>query len=142
MSDQEQSFKVQDRRSFDEDGNLKQQQEPADPEKAPEDKVEAAPGPEPQPEPRDDKGPEQPLPPVDFPSLVLSLAHAAMMHLGQIPDPQSGQPTPANLPLARHAIDTIGMLKDKTKGNLTDDEQRIMDHVLTDLRLAYVQMNK
>jgi hypothetical protein len=82
-----------------------------------------------------------PLPPVEFSGLILSLSHAAMMHLGQIPDPNTGQ---ANMDrdLARHTIDTIGMLKEKTEGNLTPEEQRLIDHALTELRLAYVRLNR
>lgn len=82
-----------------------------------------------------------PLPPVEFSGLILSLSHAAMMHLGQIPDPNTGQ---ANMDrdLARHTIDTIGMLKEKTNGNLTPDEQRLIDHALTELRLGYVRLNR
>lgn len=83
----------------------------------------------------------QPLPPVDFGGLILSLSHAAMMHLGQIPDPNTGQ-AQMDRDLARHTIDTIGMLKEKTEGNLTPDEQRLIDHALTELRLAYVRLNR
>lgn len=82
-----------------------------------------------------------PLPPVEFSGLVLSLSHAAMMHLGQIPDPNTGQPH-MDRDLARHTIDTIGMLKDKTEGNLTPEEQRLIDHALTELRLAYVRLGR
>lgn len=82
-----------------------------------------------------------PLPPVEFSGLILSLSHAAMMHLGQIPDPNTGQPV-MDRDLARHTIDTLGMLKDKTAGNLTPEEQRLIDHALTELRLAYVRLNR
>ncbi len=138
MSEQDQGFTVKDRRSFDDQGNLKDQQEQAQAadDATAEDKTDQAVGNEQMPPP------DAQLPPVDFAGLVLSLAHAAMMHLGQIPDFESGQPAQPNLPLARHAIDTIGMLKEKTTGNLTDEEQRIVDNILTDLRLAYVHMNK
>ena len=139
MSEQDQGFTVKDRRPFDDQGNLKDQQEQAADAQAqaPEENAgqEAADNQQAPP-------PDAQLPPVDFSGLVLSLAHAAMMHLGQIPDLESGQPTEPNLPLARHAIDTIGMLKGKTTGNLTEEEQRILDGILTDLRLAYVHMNK
>ena len=82
-----------------------------------------------------------PLPPVEFSGLILSLSHAAMMHLGQIPDPNTGQ-AQMDRELARHTIDTLGMLKDKTEGNLTPEEQRLIDHALTELRLAYVRLNR
>lgn len=82
-----------------------------------------------------------PLPPVEFSGLILSLSHAAMMHLGQIPDPNTGQ-AQMDRDLARHTIDTLGMLKEKTKGNLSPEEQRLIDHALTELRLAYVRLNR
>jgi hypothetical protein len=82
-----------------------------------------------------------PLPPVEFSGLILSLSHAAMMHLGQIPDPNTGQ-AQMDRDLARHTIDTIGMLKEKTEGNLNPEEQRLIDHALTELRLAYVRLNR
>ncbi len=64
-----------------------------------------------------------------------------MMHLGQIPDPNTGQ-AKMDKDLARHTIDTIAMLKEKTAGNLTPEEQRLIDHALTDLRLAFVRLTK
>ena len=58
-----------------------------------------------------------------------------MMHLGQIPGPD-GQPMPADLELARHTIDTIAMLQEKTKGNLDPEEQKLVDTALVELRMA------
>jgi hypothetical protein len=58
--------------------------------------------------------------------------------LGNIPDPQTNQPT-QNLPVAKQMIDMLGMLKDKTKGNLTEDEQGLLDSVLFNLRMQYVR---
>ncbi|KIX15890.1 DUF1844 domain-containing protein [Dethiosulfatarculus sandiegensis] len=81
------------------------------------------------------------FPPVDFSSFVLSLSHAAMMHLGQIPDPQTGE-TQTNVGFARHTIDTIAMLQEKTKGNLESDEKQLLDNILTELRLAFVRLAK
>lgn len=79
------------------------------------------------------------LPPVDFGGFILSLSHAALMHMGQAPDPQTGQAV-LNLDLARHTIDTLAMLQDKTKGNLDPDEQRLMDNALSQLRMIFVQL--
>lgn len=142
MSEQDQGFKVKDRRLYDDDGNLKQQQDQPETEQTTQAEPTAEQLDEAQAASETGKGSDMPLPPVDLPSLVLSLAHAAMMHLGQLTDPETGQAGQSNLPLARHAIDTIAMLKEKTKGNLTDEEQNILDNVLTDLRLAYVHMSK
>ncbi len=78
------------------------------------------------------------LPPVDFATFVFSLNTSALVHLGEIADPSTGKKD-KHLILAKHAIDTIGMLYDKTKGNLTKDEQDLIEHVLYDLRMRYVR---
>jgi hypothetical protein len=76
--------------------------------------------------------------PVDFVSLIISLATQALIHLGDIPDPESHLST-TQLPLARQTIDLISLLEEKTRGNLTPDEQRVLGQVLADLRMRYVQ---
>ncbi len=79
-----------------------------------------------------------PLPEVNFPSLIFSLSSTALVHLGELPDPQTNEKK-KDLSLAKHAIDTVAMLKEKTAGNLTADEERFITNVLTDLRLRYVK---
>lgn len=79
-----------------------------------------------------------PLPEVNFSSLIFSLSYSALFHLGETADPQGGEKK-KDLPLAKHAIDTIAMLKDKTRGNLTEEEQRFLDNILMDLRLKFVK---
>ncbi len=81
---------------------------------------------------------EIPLPQVTFATFVLSLNTSALVHLGEIPDPDNNK-SECNLQLARHAIDTIAMLKEKTAGNLTDDEKALIDHILFDLRMKFVK---
>jgi len=78
------------------------------------------------------------LPPLDFTTFVLSLSTTALVSLGLVPDSDGSRP-PANLPLARQTIDLIDLLRDKTRGNLTGEEERLLDQVLTDLRLKFVQ---
>lgn len=78
------------------------------------------------------------LPAVDFSTFVLSLAHSALVHLGVAPDPATGQEHPPSLPLARQTIDLVSLLADKTKGNLTGEEERLLEQLLYDLRLRYV----
>lgn len=82
---------------------------------------------------------EERLPPASFALLVSSLATQAMMSLGQFPDPFENKPV-VRLEAARHTIDMLAVLEEKTKGNLTPDEQAMLAHVLTDLRMAYVAM--
>lgn len=84
-----------------------------------------------------------PLPPVDFNTFVLSLSSTALVHLGAAPaELFDGSPPPANLPLAKQTIDLIAMLEEKTHGNLTGEEERLLSTVLYDLRMRYVQAAK
>jgi len=78
------------------------------------------------------------LPKVDFEAFIYSLFTTAMLHLGEIPDPDSGEAS-VNLPLAKHVIETLAMLEEKTKGNLTDGEAKELDEFLAHLRLLYVK---
>ncbi len=84
---------------------------------------------------------DRPLPEINFSSFILSLSTSALMHLGEVPDPVSKE-TEKNLPLAKQSIDMLGMLQEKTKGNLTPDEEKLLDHLLTDLRWRYVRRAK
>jgi uncharacterized protein DUF1844 len=76
---------------------------------------------------------------IDFYTFVLSLGSSALVHLGDTPHPETGEPAPANLPLAKQTIDILVMLREKTKGNLTAEEEQFLEHLLTDLRLRYVE---
>ncbi len=86
------------------------------------------------------KEPPQELPQLDFSTFVLSVIGSAYVHLGDAPNPE-GQPEP-NLVLARQDIDLLGILQDKTKGNLTGDEERLLDQALYDLRVRYLEVSK
>ena len=79
-----------------------------------------------------------PLPEVTFATFIMSMNTSALVHLGEIPDADGKEPE-CDLMLARHAIDTIAMLKEKTEGNLTKDEQALIDHILFDLRMRFVK---
>ena len=81
------------------------------------------------------------LPHVDFSTFVLSLSHSALVHLGEAPNPETGM-LQKNLVLARQTIDLIAMLDEKTKGNLTGDEERLLGQILFDLRMRYVELSK
>ena len=84
---------------------------------------------------------DEALPVVDFSTFVLSLSHSALVHMGDAPSPEDGLSHP-NLPLARQTIDLIAMLEDKTRGNLTGDEERVLSQVLYDLKLRYIEVSK
>ena len=79
------------------------------------------------------------LPPVDFSNLIISLSTSALIHLGEVPDPVTNKQD-KNIEMARHTIDIIEMLKDKTKGNFTESECKLIDAVLFDLRMRYVSI--
>jgi hypothetical protein len=74
---------------------------------------------------------QSPLP-VTFSSFVVSLAHSAMMHLGQAPHPGTGQ-THANLPLAINTIDLLRLLRQKTTGNLDAEEEKLLNTLVEEL---------
>ena len=81
------------------------------------------------------------LPAVDFHTFVLSLGSSALLHLGELEHPEGG-PAEKDLPLAKHTIDILSMLEEKTKGNLTSAEEKLMQSLLYDLRLRYVNARK
>ena len=81
------------------------------------------------------------LPEINFPSFILSLSSSALLHFGDIPDPVSGTQE-RNLPMAKQTIDILGVLKEKTQGNLTNDEEQLIDNLLHDLRIKYVEESK
>jgi hypothetical protein len=85
-------------------------------------------------------GPRE-LPSIDFSTLVLSLSHSALLHLGDAPDPITGKRA-TNLQLARQTIDLLALLQEKTRGNLTGAEERVIEQALFDLRLRYVEVAK
>ena len=73
-----------------------------------------------------------------FSTFILSLSTSVLVHLGELPDPVTGQKG-ANLQLAKQTISVIELLKEKTKGNLTEDEEKLIDTVLYDVRLKYIK---
>jgi hypothetical protein len=74
-----------------------------------------------------------------FPGFVLSLATSAAVHFGDIPDPSSGEPGEPNLPAAARIIELLTMLQEKTRGNLIPEEEKLLDDLLYELRLRFVQ---
>ena len=87
---------------------------------------------------RPEGGAPQDLPPVDFASFVMMLTNNVMVFLGQVPSPVTQQPQ-VDLEQAQHTIDIIMMLREKTRGNLTDEEERFLQELLPQLQMAFVQ---
>ncbi len=81
------------------------------------------------------------LPPVDFSAFIFGLGQMALMHLGELPEPQSGERRP-DFEQARHTIDILDLLERKTRGNLTEEEEGLLRHLLSDLKLRYVRLAK
>ena len=82
------------------------------------------------------------MPEVDFATFALSLASSALVHLGEEPGPDGEGTGEVQLPLARQTIDIMAMLRDKTRGNLSVEESRLIDSLLYDLRMRYVEKAK
>jgi hypothetical protein len=79
---------------------------------------------------------------ISFAAFVLSLAHTAAVHFGDIPDPMSGQASEPNLPAAHQMIDILTLLETKTRGNLTAEERQLLEQLLFELRMRYVEAEK
>ncbi|MFO7972053.1 MAG: DUF1844 domain-containing protein [Desulfobacterales bacterium] len=78
------------------------------------------------------------LPKINFATFIFSLNSSVLVQLGLIEDPATGKKT-KNLPLAKQTIDILGMLEEKTRGNLTNDEENMLKNILYDLRMIYVK---
>jgi len=126
-------FTVQDRRRFSETGEAR--------EDAPETPSAAANEPTEKPAAAASEPAQEPLPEINFSTFIISLSTQALMHLGEIADPLSGKVN-RDIPVAKQMIDIIGMLKDKTKGNLNSGEEKLTEEILFDLRMKYVEAVK
>ena len=146
MSEEEKGFVVKDRRIFtDEDKEAKAKDETSQPRPATDEQAQSPPKTEKPPEPeaqepsKTDASEEQPqFPEINFSTFVVSLNASALLHLGAIEDPTTGQKT-KNLPMAKQTIDILSMLEEKTAGNLNNEEKNLLKNILYDLRLMYVK---
>ena len=84
---------------------------------------------------------EAPEDAITFSTFLIGLASSALIHLGEAPNPETGK-AERDLLLARQSIELLGMLHDKTRGNLTPEEKQLFDNLLADLRLRFVEANK
>ncbi len=78
-----------------------------------------------------------PMPEVTFSTFILSLASSALVHLGEVPNPETGS-TETNLPLAKHSIDVLEMLHMKTERCLDEQERKLLESILYELRMKFV----
>ncbi len=123
-------FIVKDKRTFDTQGKLKEEFKKAEKEE----------GKDKEKEKKEEKG-FTPLPEINFSSFLLSLSSSTLLHLGEIADPQSGEKK-KDLALAKQSIDIICLLKEKTKGNLSQEEEKLLEHLLYDLRVRFVKASE
>ena len=89
-----------------------------------------------------ERGAAEPAPAITFPAFVLSLAHTVALHLGDVPDPSTGEPGKVNLEAAQHMIDILALLEEKTRGNLSAEERQLLDQLLFELRMRFVEVKK
>lgn len=131
--EEDKGFKVDDRRRFSPDtGETREnkenvtppegQNEPAAVQQPVEEKIRA----------------EEALPAINFSTFVISLSTQALIHLGEIPNPLSGK-AEKDISVGKQMIDIIGVLREKTRGNLDKGEEKLMDDILFDLRMKYVE---
>jgi len=129
-------FKVTDKRKFAEGGERKEEAAAPPEEKAEAEFPKAAEGVE---TPEDDPTVDPSMMEVNFSNFVLSLGTSAVLHFGEFPDPTTGK-TEKNLPMAKHTIDILNMLRDKTSGNLEEEEEKLLSDLLYQLRMKYVSL--
>ena len=122
--DEKDEIKVNDKRRFNEDGESSQ--------------VEAEPKVEESPQPESFSGSAETM---NFSSFLIGLATQAMVMMGEVPHPETGQST-ENLEAAKQTIDVLGLLEEKTAGNLTETEQKLLAEILASVRMAYVSKKK
>ncbi len=146
MSEEDKGFVVKDRRIFtDDDKQAEAKDERTQTQPSTDEEVQSEPtaaetrAPE-TPEPSKSDASEEPpqFPEINFPTFVVSLNASALLHLGAIEDPTSGQKD-KNLPMAKQTIDILSMLEEKTAGNLNNEEKNLLKNILYDLRLMYVK---
>jgi uncharacterized protein DUF1844 len=80
-----------------------------------------------------------PEPQLTFTAFVLSLASSAAIHFGDLADPESGEKTAPNLEAASQMIEILSLLEQKTRGNLTPEEQQLLEQLLYELRMRFVE---
>ena len=90
----------------------------------------------------DDTQKDQQASAINFVAFVLSLAHTAAVHLGDTEDPVSGKKMEPHLPAAHQMIDILALLEEKTRGNLTAEERRLLEQLLYELRVRFVEVSK
>ena len=125
MSEEKSGFTVKDRRIFAEkDEDVKNKEAKNEPSKQ-----------------EAENEPQAPLPEINFATFIFSLNASALLHLGVMEDPTTGKKV-KNLSVGKQTIDILGMIEEKTKGNLSKEEENLLKNILYDLRIIYVKEQK
>jgi hypothetical protein len=135
--DEKKDFVVKDRRIF-ADENLDATETEKDDTAAPQEDTATDSQPEAESPTEQQQEPPPQFPEINFATFVASLNASALLQLGAIEDPTSGQKN-KNLPMAKQTIDILSMLQEKTTGNLSEEEENLLKNVLYDLRIMYVK---
>jgi len=125
MSEEKSGFTVKDRRIFAEESEEEKKEPPKQETKEEEEK----------------KEPQAPLPEINFATFIVSLNASALLHLGVMEGPIAGKKV-KNLSMGKQTIDILGMLEEKTRGNLSKEEENLLKNILYDLRIIYVKEQK
>jgi hypothetical protein len=131
---EEQGFSVSDKRHFREDGEVRSSEPSPEPVKTATESPRADASIEPHPEADQEPGA---YPQIDFPSYILSYYTQGLVLLGEVPNPYTNQKE-EDVEGAHHTVDILSMLQEKTKGNLTKDEEQLLDSVLYELRMKFM----
>jgi hypothetical protein len=137
----EKGFVIKDKRIFDETGDVRNEKGEEKPKKETPEKPDIS---EKEAIPKKDEESEnwgkgsQPFPEINFPSFIFSLHTSALLHFGDIPDPISKKQN-VNLTAAKQTIDILDMLKEKTTGNLDENEEKLLEGILYDLKMRFVK---
>lgn len=131
MTEEDKGFIIKDRRIFAEGDQEKEDKKESSGEEV-KDQAQKETAPE------EKQKPEIHLPEINFATFIFSLNTSALMHLGVIGDPTSGKKV-KNLAMGKQTIDILSMMEEKTKGNLTTEEENMLKNILYDLRIIYVK---
>lgn len=131
-----QGFVIKDRRMFDEKGEARQAEEGPRPPR--EETKQSGPAEEAEKRAEARRSMDEQLPPVTFSDFIVSLSTSAIFHFGEIPDPVTKK-AEKNLLAAKQMIDILGVLEQKTRGNLDENEKKLLDAILYELRMRFVK---
>lgn len=134
MTEEDKGFIIKDRRIFAEGNQEKEDKKESSGEEI-KDQAQKETAPE---EKQEKQKPEIHLPEINFATFIFSLNTSALMHLGVLEDPVSGKKV-KNLAMGKQTIDILSMMEEKTKGNLSKEEESMLKNILYDLKIIYVK---